>query len=158
VVAVIDGTNLAMRCRSGPPDDSRSPEGRLRGWLLYLRAVTGAATTLVAFDNKGSVGGNARAELHPGYNRARYKAPGAPAQRNQQQQQQQQQLSGWSHMDGAVVASGCVPVHAAVGYEADDVMGCVVQWVSCKMKAHPKCVDGLMGRWGGVQRAVAGVD
>jgi hypothetical protein len=82
LIAIVDGTNVAMSCR--PRTRGISGDGvkagvgaaahasRFRAWLRFLRAATNADVTLVAFDNKGSVGGNARATLHPGYNRARY--------------------------------------------------------------------------------------
>jgi hypothetical protein len=69
---LVDGTNLAVRCQRGPPGDARGPAGRFAAWLAFLRAATSALGAAVAFDNKGSVDGNARAALHPGYNRARY--------------------------------------------------------------------------------------
>lgn len=83
LVAVIDGTNVAVPCYKAARAGER-PEPRFRAWLRFLRAATRAHLTLVAFDNKGSVGGNVRAQLHPSYNRARYrqKTTGERAWRN----------------------------------------------------------------------------
>ncbi|KAI8469314.1 MAG: hypothetical protein J3K34DRAFT_522297 [Monoraphidium minutum] len=132
LVAVIDGTNVAMRCRgprSGAATAAAGAGGgeaaRFRAWLRFLRAATGAAAALVAFDNKGSTGGNARAALDPRYNQRRYARGGGGAAAAAQGAV----LPGWSHLDGAARAEGCVPVHAAVGYEADDVMATMAEWL-----------------------------
>jgi hypothetical protein len=75
---LVDGTNLAVRCaRAAVPGSGGGAGARVAAWLRFLLAATGAAGGAVAFDNKGSSAFNARAALHPGYNRARYRAGGA---------------------------------------------------------------------------------
>lgn len=170
LVAVIDGTNLAVRSSRASPGDNRSAPERFSAWLGYLRAVTGAAVTLVAFDNKGSAAGAARAALAPGYNRARYRrqrrggsaaagsaAAGAadttPAQGGTPPAPVATHLPGWAHLDGITRTAGCHPVHAVVGYEADDVMAAAAAWVGGGLMALMVC--GACGVQGGASAAAS---
>lgn len=130
VIALVDGTNVAMRARRGPPGDGRGQAGRFAEWLAFIAGATRAAALLVAFDNKGSSGANARAAAFPGYNAARYGRAAAAAAAatataaatvggggggSRGGSGQGVLLPGWAHLDGAVREAGAIPVHAAAG-------------------------------------------
>lgn len=139
VVLLVDGTNLGCICagsRSSQNHNTRtfreSTEERFKAWLQFLAAFTNSpsssssnsnsscgplAAVLVAFDNKGSVLTNARAQVLPAYLSKRYShqssttskhGTGLPAAAASMQAGQRRAgtgsaaLSGWAQLAGVL--------------------------------------------------------
>lgn len=82
-VTIVDGHSLVLSTSAARSFASLSSSivGRqLEEWLQHLKQYTRADVLYVAFDNKGSAAGNARAQLLPAYLSKRYKKQPAPGE------------------------------------------------------------------------------
>jgi 5'-3' exonuclease len=129
-VLLIDATNLACIAARHAASPGLPLRSCVSAWLDYLTALTRATHAVCAFDNKGAGGQGVRGDALPGYLAARHRRAGArgpPAAAATAAAAAHARPSSYEQLRAAVEGHGALALLADPGYEADDLLGCLVE-------------------------------